>query len=296
MRFATYDDDGRPAFGVVAGEAVVRLSDGDLAEALAAWGPDELCARAERAIERAAAGGPGAAARPLASLRLLPPVLRPPKNVVCVARNYLEHAREAARFGVGPTEPPEVPMFFSKPRTTLVGPQADVLFDPRVTAEVDYEGELAVVIGRAGAYIPKDRAFSHVFGYTVANDVTARDLQRRYRQYYKGKGLDTFCPLGPVVVTADEVGDPAALRIRTRVNGELRQDESVAALIFDIPTIIAHWSAGMTIEPGDLLLTGTPFGVGAGQDPPAFLHDGDVVEVTIEGIGTLRNPFRARRA
>lgn len=294
MRFTTFEEDGRSRLGVVTeGSEVLALSppaggDFDLGTALAFWGEGKLRQEAEAAIRNGARG------RPVAQLKLRPPIARPPKNIVCVARNYLDHAQEAARFGVGPQSVPEFPMFFSKPATTLVGHGDDVIIDQDVTGEVDYEGELAVIIGRAGVDIPKERAFEHVFGYTVVNDVTARDLQRRYRQYYKGKGLDTFGPMGPFVVTRDEIGDPRRLRVETRVNGELRQSADVADLIFDIPTVIEEWSRAMTLEPGDVLCTGTPAGVGAGFDPPRFLGDGDVVEVTIPGLGTLRNTFRVK--
>ena len=187
----------------------------------------------------------------------------------------------------------EVPVFFTKPPTAVIGPGAAVPIFPHLSTQIDYEVELAVVIGTAGRDIPPERALAHVFGYTIVNDITARDVQRRHGgQYFKGKGLDGSCPMGPWIVTADEIPDPAGLAIRSRVNGELRQDSTTAAMIFDIPTLIASLSAGLTLEPGDVLATGTPSGVGYAMDPPRFLADGDVVACEIEGIGVLENPVR----
>lgn len=230
--------------------------------------------------------------RPLASVRLLSPIRRPPKNVVCVGRNYVAHAEEAARFRGQAERPPAHPMFFTKPRTAIIGPGDEICCDPSVSTQLDYEGELAVVIGRGGRDIELADAYSHVFGYTLLDDVTARDLQARHGQYYKGKGLDTFAPLGPVVVTGDEIPCPEELALETRVNGELRQRASLGQLIFDIPRLISELSLGMTLEPGDVLSTGTPAGVGISFDPPRFLIDGDVVEVSSPSIGILRNRVR----
>jgi 2-keto-4-pentenoate hydratase/2-oxohepta-3-ene-1,7-dioic acid hydratase in catechol pathway len=165
---------------------------------------------------------------------------------------------------------------------------------PHVSTQIDYEVELAVVIGKAGRDIPRERAFEHVFGYTIVNDVTARDVQRRHGgQYFKGKGLDGSCPMGPWIVTADEIPHPGQLAIRCRVNGAVRQDSTTASMIFDIPTLIASLSEGLTLEPGDILATGTPSGVGYAMDPPRFLREGDVVACEVEGIGVLENPIRA---
>lgn len=209
---------------------------------------------------------------------LLAPIPRPRKNVFCVGRNYADHAKERG------SAAPRYPVFFTKAPTTVTGPWAKVSLPPQ-TQQFDYEGELAVIIGRPGKDIPREKAHEHIFGYTIINDLTARDLQDRHVQFFKGKSLDHTCPMGPVIVTADEVGDLASLTIETRVNGEVRQSASLSEMIFDVPTLIAVLSDGMTLEPGDILATGTPAGVGAATG--AYLKRGDVVDVTIRGIGTL---------
>jgi len=224
---------------------------------------------------------------------LLAPLPVPRKNVFCVGRNYAEHIAEgdrAQKQSVGATQHP---VFFTKPPTAVIGPGADIPLFPAVSEAIDYEVELTVVIGRAGRNIAKADAFDHVFGYTILNDITARDIQRRHGgQYFKGKGLDGSCPIGPWIVTADAIGDPHALAIGLSVNGEQRQHGSTASMIFDIPTLIASLSEGMTLAPGDLLATGTPSGVGYAMEPPRFLTDGDVVNCEIENIGQLENTVR----
>jgi 2-keto-4-pentenoate hydratase/2-oxohepta-3-ene-1,7-dioic acid hydratase in catechol pathway len=230
---------------------------------------------------------------PLSDVQLLAPLPRPPRNIFCVGKNYREHAKEFASSGFDATAQevvPEAPVVFSKPPSSVIGPGAPIPSHLDPTQSVDYEGELAVVIGRGGRGITSADALDHVFGYTIVNDVTARTLQQRHRQWILGKGIDGFCPMGPAIVTADEIPDPRRLRVRTWVNDDLRQDESVAALIFDIPTLIETISAGITLEPGDVIATGTPYGVGIGYTPPRFLKPGDTVRVEIEGIGVLENP------
>ncbi len=228
---------------------------------------------------RALADGAGAVF-PASEVRLLAPIPRPRKNVFCVGRNYVDHVKEGARFGGAagaPVKLPEVPQFFTKAPTAVNAPGAPVRLDPSLTKLLDYEVELAVVIGRGGRDIKKDRALEHVFGFTIANDVTARDLQRRHDQWFKGKSLDTTCPLGPFIVTASEIGDYRTLELSLSVNGEERQRATADMMIFDIPTIIEFLSAGLTLEPGDIIATGTPSGVGYAMDPPVGLKDGDVV-------------------
>ncbi len=220
------------------------------------------------------------------------PIPRPARNIFCVGKNYHEHAREFAQSGFDSTAKevvPEAPVVFSKPPSTVIGPGDTILGSLDPTASVDYEGELAVVIGRGGRGISADAALGHVFGYTVVNDVTARTLQQKHRQWLLGKGIDTFCPMGPAILTADEVPDPTALTLKTWVNGDLRQNAVVADLIFDIPTLIATISAVITLEPGDIIATGTPVGVGIGFTPPQFLKAGDTVAIEISGIGRLEN-------
>jgi len=228
------------------------------------------------------------AAVPLARARLLAPIPRPRKNIMCMGRNYAEHARESGN------APPEVPVFFTKPPTTVVGPHAPVMRHV-VTEQLDYEVELVAIIGRRGRNIAPERALDYVFGYTIMNDVTARDLQRKHMQWFKGKSLDTFAPIGPWIVHRTAIPNPQALRLTMRVNGEVRQNSTTANMIFTVAQMIAVLSAGMTLEPGDILATGTPEGVGMGMKPPKWLQVGDEMEAEIEGIGVLRNRVAAPR-
>ena len=224
--------------------------------------------------------------------RLCAPIPRPPKNVFCVGKNYHEHAKEFAGSGFdggAKDVVPPYPVVFTKPHTAIIATGEPILGSLDPTGGLDYEGELAVVIGRGGRGIARDAALAHVFGYTVVNDVTARHLQKRHSQWILGKGLDTFCPMGPAILTADEVPDPTKLTLTTWVNGEQRQHAAVADLIFDIPALIEAISAAITLEPGDVIATGTPVGVGIGFDPPKFLKAGDVVRIEVPGIGVLEN-------
>ncbi|HVN98533.1 MAG TPA: fumarylacetoacetate hydrolase family protein [Steroidobacteraceae bacterium] len=225
----------------------------------------------------------------LDQLQLLAPIPVPLRNVHCVGRNYLDHIKEGYAAAGREAKLPEVPQFFTKATGTVNSPYGDVRLDSRLTELFDYEVELALVIGRAGRDIPAASAMEHVFGYTVANDFTARDLQRRHQQWFKGKSLDGSCPLGPCIVDRAEIGDPATLELSLSVNGEERQRARVAEMIFDIPAIIASLSAGMTLEPGDIILTGTPSGVGFAMQPPRALKGGDLVVARIDRIGELRN-------
>ena len=211
-----------------------------------------------------------------------------PCNVFCVGWNYRAHFEEGA--GRRDEKLPEHPAFFSKASGAVIGPRDDIPSHRDVTSALDYEAELAVVIGAPGTSIPPERALDHVFGYAVGNDVTARDLQRRHGgQWLKGKSLDGTCPLGPWIVTRDEVSDPQDLEVAARVNGELRQRASTARMIFGVGELVARLSEGMTLRPGDVLLTGTPEGVGMGMDPPVYLRPGDVVECEVAGLGALVN-------
>jgi 2-keto-4-pentenoate hydratase/2-oxohepta-3-ene-1,7-dioic acid hydratase in catechol pathway len=226
-------------------------------------------------------------------LKLLAPIPKPIRNIFCVGRNYHEHAQEFHDSGfdatAGASAIPEDPIIFTKATTSVSGPNDPIPSYLDKTNSTDYEGELAVIIGKEGRGISKAKAFDHIFGYTVSNDVTARTLQHQHKQWFIGKSLDGYCPMGPMIVTGDEAGHPDTFHLKTKVNQETRQDASVADLIFDIPTLIECISAGITLKPGDIIATGTPVGVGIGFEPPIFLKKGDVVDVTIEPIGTIRN-------
>jgi 2-keto-4-pentenoate hydratase/2-oxohepta-3-ene-1,7-dioic acid hydratase in catechol pathway len=224
-----------------------------------------------------------AAVHPLDALDVAPPVLAPSK-IVCVGHNYREHIAE------GGAEVLEYPVLFSKFDNTLVGHEELVRYPP-ATHELDYEGELAVVIGRRTSYIQENAAMKVVAGFTILNDISARDLQHRVSQWLYGKSLDTFAPTGPFVATPDEVGPYTSLRVQTRVNGELRQDASCGDMIFNPSRLVSYISEGMTLESGDIIATGTSSGVGVGFKPPRYLNVGDTVEVSITGLGTLRSPI-----
>jgi 2-keto-4-pentenoate hydratase/2-oxohepta-3-ene-1,7-dioic acid hydratase in catechol pathway len=240
---------------------------------------------------RAEASGEGRV--PLAQVRLMAPIPKPARNIFCVGKNYREHAQELQATtlkGGGAKAIPELPIIFTKATSSVIGPGEPIpaWLDP--TNTTDYEGEFAVVIGRGGRGIARAEAMRHVYGYTIVNDVTSRALQHRHQQWFLGKSLDGFCPMGPAIATADEVPDAGALRVQTRVNGDLRQDAPVSGLIFDIPTLIETLSRTLTLAPGDVIATGTPAGVGMGFKPPRFLKQGDMVAITIDPIGTLENP------
>lgn len=231
---------------------------------------------------------------PLSDVRLLAPIPVPRRNIFCVGKNYRDHAYEFARSGFEAgaakgAEIDEYPAVFTKPPSAVIGPGETIQLHPHVTSSVDYEAELAVVIGLGGRDIATADATRHVFGYTIINDVTGRDRQRNHKQWFLGKALDTFCPMGPWITTADEI-DPQNLAVQCWVNGELRQNGHTRDLIFDIPSLIATISAGLTLSPGDIIATGTPAGVGIGRSPPVFLKPGDIVSISIRGIGTLTNP------
>jgi 2-keto-4-pentenoate hydratase/2-oxohepta-3-ene-1,7-dioic acid hydratase in catechol pathway len=236
---------------------------------------------------------------PLALVQLLAPIPRPRRNVFCVGWNYSEHFQEganmrAAQGAPGQQEIPEYPALFSKNPAAVTGHDSGVLFPAPHSDQLDWEVELAVVIGRAGRDIAEADAMRHVFGYTCANDISVRDVQRRHGgQWFKGKNFDTHLPMGPWIVTADEI-DPSALRVQTRVNGVTKQDSNTRFMVFKIPRLLSEFSAGCRLEPGDMMITGTPEGVGFARKPPEFMKVGDVVEVEIESIGLLRNTIAGR--
>lgn len=268
------------------------VADGTLQGLIAGGAP--VWAQAADLIAQANAGAHADAQMDKVGVRFLAPIPRPQKNVFCVGRNYADHIAEGARAQKTVVNVTEVPVYFTKPSTAVIGAGAEIPLFTHVSTQIDYEVELAVVIGTAGRDIAYDDALAHVFGYTIVNDITARDVQRRHGgQYFKGKGLDGSCPMGPWIVTADEMPNPQATAIRCYVNGAMRQNGTTADMIFDLPTLIASLSAGLTLEPGDILSTGTPSGVGYAMMPPAFLVDGDEVTCEIEGIGRLTNTVRA---
>src|ERR1051325_5961592 len=228
----------------------------------------------------------GAPAKPNQA-KLMAPIPQPRKNIVMLGINYREHVDEGARARSLEIKYPEHPVFFTKPATSVIGHLGKVI-NHKCTSKLDWEVELAVVMGKKGRDIPKDKAYDYVFGYTVCLDMTARELQRQHGQWFKGKSLDTFCPLGPWIVHKGALPDPQQVRLICRVNGEVMQDGNTRDMIFDIPMTIESLSAGMTLEPGDIISTGTPSGVGFARVPPVFLKPGDKVEGEIEGIGTLQ--------
>lgn len=282
MRLLRHEVGGEERLAVIVGEAGAI----DVADLLpdGRWKMSCLLADTSRNLERlrrALEEGVNLRTHPISSLRLLAPVQ--PTKIVAVGRNYRQHAAEEA------ATMPEAPLLFAKLPSALVGDGATISWSSALTTQVDYEAELAVVIGRRARNTPIGRALDHVLGYTCLNDVSARDLQVRDGQWMRAKSLDTFCPMGPWIVTADEIPDPGALRVRCQVNGEVRQDASTRDLVHGVAELIAYCSRSFTLEPGDVIATGTPGGVGAFRDPPTFLADGDVVEVQIDAIGTLRN-------
>lgn len=278
MRFVTYRRaDGTLRPGVVEGDAIRTISTATLRDYVA-LAPHERIAwhAADEVI-------------PLSSVTLDAPI-RPERNVFCVGRNYLEHAKEGARASGRELKLPDVPTFFTKAPTSIAAPDATLHLSAGISREYDFEAELAIVIGARCRDVSENEAYDVVFGYTALNDVTARDLQREHVQWFKGKSLDNACPIGPWIVTPEELGDPHELEIRFRRNGVEKQHSNTGRMIFRIPRLIAELSKGMTLLPGDVIATGTPEGVGFARTPPEFLADGDVMEVDIEKIGVLRNP------
>lgn len=275
------DSKGTRAGALIEGDKVVDLGT-DMLSLIEGGAAALASARA-----RAAAGG----GVPLSSVTLEAPIPRPRRNVFCVGRNYMDHVAEGDRTrGITQSEVPKFPQFFTKAPDTVIAPGAKVPTHDGITKWLDYEVELVAVIGTAGANIPKEKALDHVFGWTIGNDVTGRDLQRRHGQWFKGKSLDRSCPLGPVIVPAADL-DASDLAIGCRINGEQRQASRTSKMIFDVKEIIHQLSAGFTLLPGDVILTGTPEGVGYAMVPPQTMKAGDVMELTIEGIGTLTNPI-----
>ena len=284
MRLVTFKHEGSTKIGAQTQEGVVDLSQADSGlptemVALLAGGP-ALLERAEQAVDNF-----GSERLTGGQIELLAPILDPPK-IFGIGENYAAHAVETGNV------PPENVIVFAKYSTTIIGPGASIVL-PKISHKVDYEAELGVVIGKGGRNVPPERAFEHVAGYVPFHDVSARDYQLRTTQWTLGKNFDTFSPMGPALVTADEVPNPHDLGIRCRVSGETLQEANTGDMIFDIPTLIAELSSVMTLQVGDVIATGTPPGVGMARTPPRWLRPGDVVEVEIDGVGLLRNPVVA---
>lgn len=286
MKFCTYTRDGRRFVG--------RVDEEDGIVTPFVLDPHDLAGGVEALIGRASLPdldhGDSVA---LSEVRIEAPILRPRRNIFCVGKNYREHAQEFAASGFDSSAAqgvvPQHPIVFSKLPETVIATGDAIRIRPEVSTAIDYEAELAVIIGREGRGISREDALDHVWGYTIINDVTARDLQKTHSQWLIGKSQDTFAPMGPYVVTRDAF-DLSAAGIRCLVNGELRQSSHTGLLIFDVPTLISVISAGITLFPGDIIATGTPAGVGIGFDPPRYLRDGDMVRIEIDGLGALENP------
>ena len=230
--------------------------------------------------------------QPLSEVKLRAPIPVPVRNIICLGWNYAEHAKEStAAKGLHIQELPQHPIVFTKATTTVNGPFDEVIYDESVSKRLDWEVELGVVIGKPGRHIAQQDAFKHVFGYTVINDISARDLQKRHQQFFMGKSMDGTCPMGPWVVTPDEINDPQKLPLRCRVNGVVKQDGNTDQQIFPIAEVISTLSKVMTLLPGDIIATGTPSGVGFARTPPEYLMPGDVVECEVEGVGRIKNPI-----
>lgn len=278
MRVVTYEDAGQARPGIVKEDNIVDLSAAGFQSVLdLIVAGNEGRARAEKAASNAAVSNQ----RPLREAKLLAPIPRPGK-LICVGLNYLDHAKETG------AEIPKVPTIFNKFNTAVIGPGANIVL-PKVSKAPDFEAEFAFVIGRGGRHIAKDDWQKHVFGYTLVNDVSARDYQRATTQWLMGKTFDTFAPMGPWIVTADEIADPHDLDIELEIEGEILQDSNTRELIFKIPDLIAFLSSVFTLEPGDVISTGTPSGVGFARKPPRYLRAGEEIIVRMPAIGELKN-------
>lgn len=271
MKLATFTHNGRTRIGAIEGDTIQIM----------AW-QDNM----RQLIRRGISPQPSYERVPLAQATLKAPLI--PGKIIAIGRNYAEHAAELGN------KPPERPLIFAKFPSTVIGPGEAITWKTSITTQVDWEVELAVIIGKRAKDVGEAEAFDHVYGYCVGNDVTARDLQLRTdTQWTRGKSLDTFCPLGPYIVTRDEIADPQNLNLKTTVNGEVMQESNTQHMIFKLPFLISYCSQMFTLEPGDIIMTGTPSGVGDGRKPPIYLKDGDVVACSVEGIGELSNPCKA---
>ncbi len=298
MKLATFEKDGQEYIGLVVSELGLvmplqiseqkllgtNLIPATMVEFL------EMGAPVKQKVRDIMAACDGSTCWKLDDVRLLAPIPRPRKNIFCIGKNYAEHVKEMATLG---KDLPQHPIFFSKPPTAVIGTGATIKNHKEFITQIDYEAELAIVIGSKATKVKKEEAYDYIFGYTAINDVSARDLQARHVQWLMGKSADTFCPMGPWLVCKNEMGDINNISVRSRVNGELRQDGNTSQFIFDIPTIVATISSIITLEPGDIIATGTPAGVGMGFKPPRLLQPGDTIEIEVEKIGKLINKVEA---
>jgi 2-keto-4-pentenoate hydratase/2-oxohepta-3-ene-1,7-dioic acid hydratase in catechol pathway len=288
MRLVTFRDNQGTRIGAIHGDAIIDLSSIAVDMLSLIDQGDASLAKARRLVADRSA----AKTVPLRAVTLLAPIPRPRKNIICLGMNYAAHAYESARWKGEPEVLPKYPVFFTKATTCVNDPDGAIPLHQDVTQQLDWEVELAAVLGRTARNVAPAGALDYVFGYTVCNDISARDLQTRHQQFFRAKSLDGCGPLGPWIVTADEIPDPHTLGLRLRLNGTTMQDSNTSDQIFKLPEVIETLSHGMTLEPGDIIATGTPAGVGVGMRPPVFLKDGDVLEAEVDGIGILRNTVK----
>ena len=293
MKFVTYIDDKEEKVGIVIGEKVIPINEiFNVIGKNSVTSMNQLIENFDRTtieeIEAAVSNNNLNCLR-LDSIKLLAPIPNPKRNVFCLGKNYVDHVNEIKMTKISGDGIPEFPIYFTKVASPAIGNGDNIKFSNEVTSEVDYEVELAIVIGKEGIDIKPENAQEYIFGYTIVNDISARDLQGKHTQWFKGKSLDTFCPMGPYIVHKSEIQFPVELNIQSRINGELRQNSNTKKLIFDIPYIISDLSKGLTLRPGDIICTGTPSGVGMGFVPAKLLKNNDVIECYIENIGKLVN-------
>jgi 2-keto-4-pentenoate hydratase/2-oxohepta-3-ene-1,7-dioic acid hydratase in catechol pathway len=297
MKFVTYEFEEKESVGILKGDKVILVE--NIANCMGWKNPESMVELIENyseemleKIENAFENKENFKFLSLNDVKIKAPIPYPKRNVMCLGKNYVEHAREIKITRIAGTGIPEEPIYFTKVAMPAIGQEDEIKFSYEVTNQVDYEVELAIIIGKDGMNIKKEEAEKYIFGYTIVNDVSARDLQGKHKQWFKGKSLDTFCPMGPYIVHKKEIPFPVELNIKCSINGELRQDSNTKNIIFDIPYIISDLSKGMTLKAGDIICTGTPSGVGMGFEPIKVLKDGDIVECFIEKIGTLTNTVK----
>ena len=293
MKFVTYINNNQEFVGIVIGKKVIKINEIFNALGIASVGSmtELIESFEENTVEKIknAISSNNFNYVSLNSIKLLAPIPNPKRNIFCLGKNYIDHVKEIKQTKISGTGIPDFPIYFTKVASPAIGNGDEIKFSSKVTTQVDYEAELAVVIGKEGTNIKRENVEDYIFGYTIVNDVSARDLQGKHIQWFKGKSLDTFCPMGPCLVDKSEIKFPTELNITCSINGELRQDSNTENLIFDIPYIISDLSKGLTLKPGDIISTGTPSGVGLGFNPPKVLKNGDIVECYIEKIGKLVN-------